>query len=440
MTNTTTSQQISGFSKLTKAEKRQWIAAQLSTGDPCFSLDIFDTNDDQLQLTLDGFSENTIANFPLPYGVAPNFLINGTCYTVPMVIEESSVVAAASSAAKYWSTRGGFKAEVVASEKLGQLHFRWSGPPERRAALLAGLQKRLLSTTAHLTERMQKRGGGVLGFTWKHLPSVAPDYYQLLVRFGTADSMGANFINTILEAYGHELEAWVAQSDQLTSNERSVEIIMAILSNYTPNCLVRAWVTCPISEMNIPKSGVDAHDFCRRFELAVKIAQEDPYRAVTHNKGIMNGVDAVVLATGNDFRAVEAGVNAFAARDGQYRSLSRCRIVNDQFHFELSLPLAVGAVGGLTSLHPLAKHSLQLLGQPNASELMQIMAVTGLAQNFAALRSLVTTGIQRGHMKMHLGNILQSFQATPEEKQQAAIYFAERTVSNHAVQKFLGRK
>lgn len=440
MTNTSTSQQISGFSKLTKAKKRQWIASQLSESDPCFSLNTFDSNDDQLQQTLDGFSENTIANFPLPYGVAPNFLINGTYYTIPMVIEESSVVAAASSAAKYWSTRGGFNAEVVASEKLGQLHFRWSGSPERRAALLAGLQERLLSATAHLTERMQKRGGGVLGFAWKHLPAVAPDYYQLLVRFGTADSMGANFINTILEAYGHELEAWAAQSDQLASNERSLEIIMAILSNYTPNCLVRAWVSCPISEMNIPNSGVDAHDFCRRFELAVKIAQEDPYRAVTHNKGIMNGVDAVVLATGNDFRAVEAGVNAFAARDGQYRSLSRCRIVNDQFHFELSLPLAVGAVGGLTSLHPLAKHSLQLLGQPSAAELMQVMAVTGLAQNFAALRSLVTTGIQRGHMKMHLGNILQSFQATPEEKQKATVYFAERTVSNHAVQEFLGRK
>jgi hydroxymethylglutaryl-CoA reductase len=440
LTNTTTSQQISGFSKLSKPEKRQWIASQLDTDQSCFPLDTFDVKNPQLQQTLDGFSENTIANFPLPYGVAPNFLVNGTYYTVPMVIEESSVVAAAASAAKYWSTRGGFHAEVVATEKLGQLHFRWSGSPDRRAALLASLQQQLLSSTAHLTERMKKRGGGVLGFTWKHIPAVAPYYYELLLRFGTADSMGANFINTVLEAYGQQLEIWAEECTQLTSDERSLEVIMAILSNYTPNCLVRAWVTCPISAMNIPTSGIDAHDFCRRFELAVRIAQEDPYRAVTHNKGIMNGVDAVVLATGNDFRAIEAGVNAFAARDGQYRSLSRCRIVNDQFHFELSLPLAVGAVGGLTSLHPLAKHSLQLLGCPSASELMQVMAATGLAQNFAALRSLVTTGIQRGHMKMHLGNILQSFEATLEEKQKAVVYFAERTISNYAVQEFLGRK
>lgn len=439
MTNTTTSQQIKGFSKLTKAEKRQWITTQLTTKEQEFSLATFDVADDQLQQTLDEFSENTIANFPLPYGVAPNFLINGKCYTVPMVIEESSVVAAAASAAKYWSTRGGFQADVVSVEKLGQLHFRWSGSPDRRAALLPALRERLLSTTTYLTERMEKRGGGVLGFTWKHLPAVAPDYYQLLVRFGTADSMGANFINTILEAYGQQLEAWATECDQLTASERGLEVIMAILSNYTPNCLVRTWVTSPISEMQVPHSGVDPYDFCRRFELAVKIAQEDPYRAVTHNKGIMNGVDAVVLATGNDFRAVEAGVNAYAARDGQYRSLSRCQIVDDQFHFELSLPLAIGSVGGLTSLHPLAKHSLELLGQPSAPELMQIMAATGLAQNFAALRSLVTTGIQRGHMKMHLQNILQSFQATAEEKQRAVVYFAERTVSNHAVQQFLGR-
>ncbi|MEM9835309.1 MAG: hydroxymethylglutaryl-CoA reductase [Bacteroidota bacterium] len=438
MTEIKTQHHISGFSKLDKGQKRKWLIEQLGDATQDIDLSMFDVAPAQ-QTVLDGFSENTVANFPMPFGVAPNFLINDRYYTVPMVIEESSVVAAAASAAKYWSTRGGFKAEVIASEKLGQVHFRWSGRPERRASLLPALTERLLATTAHLTERMEKRGGGVLGITWKHMPEVANDYYQLLVRFGTADSMGANFINTVLEAYGQQLEAWAAESQQLDVTERSVEVIMAILSNYTPNCIVRAWVSCPIEKMNIPKSKVDAHDFCRRFALALKIAQEDPYRAVTHNKGIMNGVDAVVLATGNDFRAIEAGVNAFAAKDGQYRSLSQCEIVNDHFHFELSLPLAVGTVGGLTKLHPLAKFSLDLLGQPSAGELMQVMAVTGLAQNFAALRSLVTTGIQRGHMKMHLQNILQSFAATEVEKQRAVAYFANRTVSNHAVQSFLGR-
>ncbi|MEO0734532.1 MAG: hydroxymethylglutaryl-CoA reductase, partial [Bacteroidota bacterium] len=398
-------QRINGFSKLTKAERRQWLADQILPAEQAADLGRFDT-DAKLQDVLDNFSENTVANFPLPFGVAPNFVVNGRTYTVPMVIEESSVVAAASAAAKYWMTRGGFRAEVVAAEKLGQLHFRWSGRPERRAELLNGLCTRVRAQTKNLTARMEARGGGVRGITWKHLPEVAPDCYQLLVRFGTADSMGANFINTVLEAYGNELEAWAADCPELAADERELEVIMAILSNHTPNCLVRAWVRCPIEQMNIPNSGVDAADFARRFRFAVEIARQDPYRAVTHNKGIMNGVDAVVLATGNDFRAIEAACHAFAAQDGQYRSLSRCRIDHDIFHFEVSLPLAIGTVGGLTKLHPLAKTSLEMLGRPGAEELMCVMAATGLAQNFAALRSLVTTGIQRGHMKMHLQNIL----------------------------------
>ncbi|MEL6392739.1 MAG: hydroxymethylglutaryl-CoA reductase, degradative [Bacteroidota bacterium] len=432
-------QQVNGFSKLSKAEKRTWLAQQYFAEDTGIAkeLDQFDSSHAQVQETLDQFSENTIANFPMPYGLAPNFLINGRTYTVPMVIEESSVVAAASSAAKYWMNHGGFHAEVISQEKLGQLHFHWGGSPDRRAALLPNLQEQLRKATAHLTTRMENRGGGVLGMEWKHMPQIAPDYYQLLVRFGTADSMGANFINTILEAYGHCLESWANNSPQLTGQERDLEVIMAILSNHTPNCVVRAWVSSPIADMNVAGSGIDAHDFSRRFETAVRIAREDPYRAVTHNKGIMNGVDAVVLATGNDFRAIEAAVHAFASRDGQYRSLSRCEIGDEHFHFELTLPLALGTVGGLTKLHPLAKRSLDILGRPSASELMQIMAVTGLAQNFAALRSLVTTGIQRGHMKMHLQNILQSLEATEEEKKQATQYFADKTISHHGVNEYL---
>lgn len=431
---------INGFSKLSKAEQRQLICDAIGPEVTPEQLALFDVASSRLQQTMDNFSENTVANFPLPFGVAPNVLINGHNYLVPMVIEESSVVAAASSAAKYWFKRGGFNAEVVAAEKLGQLHFRWNGNPERRAALLPKLEARLRSSTGHLTERMEARGGGVLGLSWKHIPAVAPDYYQLLVRFNTQDSMGANFINTILEEYGSQLTDWICNSPDLSADEREVEVIMAILSNYTPNCMVRAWVTTDIEAMQFAANGIDAYEFCRKFHLAVKIATEDPYRAVTHNKGIMNGVDAVVLATGNDFRAIEAGVNAYAARDGQYRSLSRCDISNGQFYFELSLPLALGTVGGLTKLHPLANFSLDLLGRPSATELMQIVAATGLAQNFAALRSLVTTGIQKGHMKMHLQNILQSLNASEDQRREAVSYFSDRTVSHHAVKSFLNAK
>ena len=428
---------INGFSKLGKQQRRQWLLDTFLPEQAAEDFRYFDAGSEALQQVLDNFSENTVANFPLPFGIAPNLVVNGKTYAVPMVIEESSVVAAASSSAKYWSTRGGFHAEVVATEKLGQVHFRWSGRPERRAALLPALEQHLRRTTAGLTARMKSRGGGVRGMQWKHLPAVQSDCYQLLIRFGTADSMGANFINTVLEAYAGALQSWAATSGDLHTEEREVEILMAILSNHTPNCVVRAAVRCPIVKMNIPGSGVDAADFVRRFRLAVEIARQDPYRAVTHNKGVMNGIDAVVLATGNDFRAVEAAAHAFAAEDGQYRSLSRCRVVDEVFHFELTVPLALGTVGGLTRLHPLANLALDLLGRPGAEELMCVAAATGLAQNFAALRSLVTTGIQRGHMKMHLQNILASLQASASEQRQTADFFAGRTVSHHGVRQYL---
>ncbi|MBB4079641.1 hydroxymethylglutaryl-CoA reductase [Lewinella aquimaris] len=430
---------INGFSKLDKRQRREWLLEKFLPGRTHAEFRHFEAASEDLQQVFDNFSENTVASFPLPFGVAPNFLINGTAYAVPMVTEESSVVAAASSSAKYWLTRGGFRAEVVATEKLGQLHFRWAGHPDRRAALLPELEARLHGATAGITDRMEARGGGVRGITWKHLPNVDPQCYQLLVRFGTGDSMGANFINTVLEAYATELEVWSATSTALHEAERELEVIMAILSNHTPNCVVRAAVSCPIEAMNIPGSGVDAADFVRRFRLAVAIAHEDTHRAVTHNKGIMNGIDAVVLATGNDFRAVESAAHAFAAETGRYRSLSRCRIEDEVFHFELTVPLSLGTVGGLTRLHPLADLALDILGRPGAEELMCIAAATGLAQNFAALRSLVTTGIQQGHMKMHLQNILSSLQASPPERRQTAEFFRGRTVSHHGVRQYLDR-
>lgn len=430
---------ISGFSKLGKSQQKDWLIRTFLPHRQAEEFSRFDASNSDLQEVVDNFSENTVANFPLPFGVAPNFVINGRSYAVPMVIEESSVVAAASSAAKYWASRGGFTCNIVATEKLGQVHFRWSGKPGRRAELLPGLKMQLTRSTAGLTARMESRGGGVRGISWKHLPEVSSDCYQLLVSFGTGDSMGANFINTILETYAGQLQLWAAESPDLVDSERNVEVLMAILSNHTPNCLVTASVSCPIVRMNVAGSGVDAADFVRRFQLAVDIARHDTYRAVTHNKGIMNGIDAVVLATGNDFRATESAVHAFAAESGRYRSLSRCRVTDEVFHFELSVPLSLGTVGGLTRLHPLAELALDILGRPGAEELMGIAAATGLAQNFAALRSLVTTGIQRGHMKMHLKNILSSLGASGPERQQVATFFDGRTVSHHGVRELLNQ-
>jgi len=222
-----------------------------------------------------------------------------------------------------------------------------------------------------------------------------------------------------------------------SDEEREVQVIMSILSNYTPECLVRAEVSCPVNALGSFPNGIDARTFAEKFALAVRIARMDPYRATTHNKGIFNGIDAVVIATGNDFRAVEACGHAYAARDGQYRGLSECRIEDEVFHFWMDIPLALGTVGGLTALHPMARRSLELLGNPTAEELMQIVASVGLAQNFAALRSLVTTGIQQGHMKMHLQNILHSLGASDHEKVSVEGHFSDKVVTYQGVREYL---
>jgi hydroxymethylglutaryl-CoA reductase len=201
---------------------------------------------------------------------------------------------------------------------------------------------------------------------------------------------------------------------------------MCILSNYTPECIVRVDVTCPIEQM-VEGTDISAQKFAERFTLAVQIAETQPYRAVTHNKGIMNGIDSVILATGNDFRAVEASAHAYASRDGKYSSLTHAKIEDGIFNFHIEIPLALGTVGGITGLHPMVKFSHQLMGNPNAEELMMIAATVGLAQNFSALRSLTTTGIQQGHMKMHLLNILNQLEATEEEKKMIVQYFIKNT-------------
>jgi hydroxymethylglutaryl-CoA reductase len=433
---------INGFSKLTKQEKIQWLSSFFKDKDAASS-DFFTFQcDPAIQQVIDGFTENVVSNYVLPYSVAPNFLINGKEYVVPMVIEESSVVAAASSAAKFWAERGGFHAKVLDIVKLGQVHFRWPGTPARLRQLFPLIQERMLAESTDLTVNMQKRGGGILGLELLDFTDQEPNYYQIRVSFNTCDSMGANFVNSVLERFADVLERWMTDYPGLSDVERDIEVIMSILSNYTPDCAVLVWGECTIASFQQPalQLGMDARTLADRFATAVRIAQIDPYRATTHNKGIFNGIDAVVMATGNDFRAVEACGHTHASRDGQYRSLSRCTIQGDLFRFEMEIPLALGSIGGLTALHPLAKRSLELLGNPSASELMCIAASVGLAQNFAAVRSLVTTGIQKGHMKMHLTNILNHLGASQEEAAAAQHFFAQQTVSFSAVRTFLEQK
>lgn len=429
---------ISGFSRLTKEEKIDWIASRYfkKPDEAAALLRKYWNTDVILQKLHDEFIENTITNFYLPLGVAPNFTINGRHYTLPMATEESSVVAAASKAAKFWTKRGGFKATVLNTEKIGQVHFIYKGSKDKLTAFFNTVKQEFYTGTTHITKNMQQRGGGILDIELRDKTALLPDYYQLHATFETKDSMGANFINSCLERFSAILKTQAQEYGPFTESEKDIQVVMSILSNYVPDCLVRAEVSCPVADL-CEDEGMDANEFADKFITAVKIAEAEPYRAVTHNKGIMNGIDAVVVATGNDFRAVEAGIHAYAARNGRYTSLSHASVNNGIFSFSIEIPLALGTVGGLTSLHPLVKLSLEMLGNPSAPELMQIVAVAGLAQNFAAIRSLTTTGIQQGHMKMHLMNILNQLKATEGEKKAVAAHFEKNTVTHAAVVDYL---
>jgi len=413
------SKTISGFSKLNKFEKIDWLISNFFNNDEKVKplLEQYWNSNKVLQDLHDDFIENTISNFYMPFAIAPNFVINGKDYTIPMTIEESSVVDAASLVAKFWSTRGGFKAEVISTTKIGQVHFMYEGDKSSLQNYFSSKKETLLKVTEEITKNMRKRDGGILAIELRDKTKELDNYYQLHVTFETADSMGANFINSCLEAIASEFE---------TAN---IQIVMSILSNYVPDCLVRAEVSCKVDDLYAENSEF----FAQKFVQAIQIANAEPHRAVTHNKGIMNGVDAVVLATGNDFRAIEAGAHAYASKSGSYKSLTNASIENGIFQFWIEIPLALGTVGGLTKLHPLSKLSLELLENPTAKELMEIIAVAGLAQNFAALRALTTTGIQKGHMKMHLTNIIKQLGATEEEKQFLINYFESKTVTHNAV-------
>lgn len=430
---------IKGFSKLSKEGKIEWIVDQYFKDDKEKAIDLLKSywhEDRKVQKLHDEFIENTITNFFTPYGVAPNFLIDGKLYAIPMAIEESSVVAAAAKSASFWLERGGFKTTIISTTKIGHVHLIYEGDKDKLDSFITEINDRFYADTESITANMQSRGGGILSIKLIDKTDKLDNYYQLEARFETCDSMGANFINSCLEQFSQTLTSAMVDDDRFTDAEKAIQVVMCILSNYTPEYVVRSEVSCPVSDLT-DGSGISPEEFAQKFSRAVKIAEIEPYRATTHNKGIMNGIDAVVIATGNDFRAIEAACHTYAARDGQYTSLTHCEVKEGNFRFWIDVPLALGTVGGLTSLHPMVKFSLDLLDRPSAYELMSIIASSGLAQNFAALRALTTTGIQKGHMKMHLLNILNQLEATNEEKEIIVDHFKHNVVSHSAaVKKF----
>lgn len=426
---------IKGFSRLNKDEKIKYLVLNNLDTESAQTLYELTHSNKEIATLIEGFSENVLSNFIFPYSIAPNFLIDNKEYAVPMVTEESSVVAAASKSATYWFSRGGFKTQIIGTVKKGQVHFIYDGDAEILRNKFSGWKKEFYEKVERVNTRMKERGGGILDIEFVDCSKKLDNYFQVDVGFNTCNAMGANYMNSCLELIGDRLEELVKAEPDLVFEK--FDVVMAILSNYSPENAVRVYVECPVTQLEDSKITMHPTQFANKFREAVEIANVDVSRAVTHNKGIYNGIDAVAIATGNDWRAIEANGHAYASRLGQYQSLSNCTTDNGIFRFEAIIPMQVGTVGGIAGLHPLAKLSMKILNNPTAEELMKIIAATGLAQNFGAVKSLVTTGIQKGHMKMHLSNILISFYASAEEIKQAREYFEDKTVTHAGVEEFI---
>ena len=419
---------IIGFSKLSRDKKISWISKNFLDSSNEFEsiLNKYLNHDKKIQSIHNSLSENVISNFHLPYSVSPNFLINNINYCIPLVTEESSVVAALSNSSKFWYDRGGFKSKVLSKIKTGQVHFNYDGNAESLKKFIKENEHIIIESTDRITQKMRERGGGLSNIKLVNKSKELKSYYQLNVEFNTMDSMGANFINSCLEII----------SKKFKESEKNIKVIMSILSNYTPECIVESSVECKVDDLG-EIDGINSKEFALKFKNAFDIANVDIGRAVTHNKGIMNGIDAVLISTGNDFRAVEAGIHAYASSNGKYKSLSECTIIDNIFKIRLKIPLSIGTIGGITDIHPMVKLSLKLLDNPTSDNLMKIICSVGLAQNYAAVKSLVTSGIQRGHMKMHLINLLIKQKATKDQIDKSEEYFKDKDINSQSVKDFL---
>ena len=429
---------IIGFSKLSRDKKISWISKNFLDNSNEFEsiLNKYLNHDKKIQSIHNSLSENVISNFHLPYSVSPNFLINNKNYCIPLVTEESSVVAALSNSSKFWYDRGGFKSKVLSKIKTGQVHFKYDGNAESLKKFIIENEHILIESTDRITQKMRERGGGLSNIKLVNKSKELKSYYQLNVDFNTIDSMGANFINSCLEIISKKFKELLNDSSQFKESEKNIEVIMSILSNYTPECIVESSVECKIDDLG-EIDGISSKEFALKFKNAFDIANVDIGRAVTHNKGIMNGIDAVLISTGNDFRAVEAGIHAYASSKGKYKSLSECTIIDNIFKIKLKIPLSIGTIGGITDIHPMVKLSLKLLDNPTSDNLMKIICSVGLAQNFAAVKSLVTSGIQKGHMKMHLINLLIKQNATKDQIDKSEEYFKDKDINSQSVKDFL---
>ncbi len=423
----TKSSRISGFYNLAPAERQRIVTdwAAMTPEQAAATQELLKTPGGLALEQADKMVENVVATYALPLGIATNFVINGRDVLAPMVIEEPSVVAGASYAARLARAGGGFHAETTEPLMIGQMQVLELADVQAAAAAVLAGKRRLLDLANSTDPVVVSLHGGARDIEVRPIAD-SPVGPLLVVHllYDCRDAMGANMVNTACEALAPVVE-------ELTGGR----VNLRILSNLADRRLARA--RCVVPATALATETLPGELVAQRIVEAWALAAVDPYRAATHNKGIMNGVDAVVLATGNDWRAIEAGAHAYAARSGIYRSLSTWAYTpgdpatgkGPALIGSLELPLAVGIVGGATRVHPLARFALQLMGVTSARELAEIIAAVGLAQNLAAIRALATEGIQRGHMSLHARQIAAAAGALPAEVDRiAAALVAERQI------------
>jgi hydroxymethylglutaryl-CoA reductase len=403
---------LSGLRKVS-VEERQKLVSE-ATGIPVDELTAALLNGGLTPETADKFVENVLGTYGLPFGIVPHVNVNAKDYVVPMVVEEPSVIAAASGAAKMVRANGGFSAEVDPPIMTCQVQLYDVVDVDGGAAAILREKDRLLAAANRAVAGLVGRGGGA---TDMEVRSIGEGMLVVHLYIDCRDAMGANLVNSIAESVGDLLA-------ELGRGKRGLRI----LSNLCDRRCVR--VRVQIREGALITGALDGARVIEGIVNASRFAEADPYRAATHNKGIMNGIDAVCIATGNDWRAVEAGAHAFAARTGRYQPLSIWRSVKgDDGHpaleGSLTLPLALGTVGGTLRVHPSARFALRLLGGPSAAQLAAVAASVGLASNLAALRALATDGIQRGHMALHARSVAIAAGATSSEADRVALMIVD---------------
>jgi hydroxymethylglutaryl-CoA reductase len=410
---------IEGFYKLGMAERLRLVKefGQL-TDDEALALSGFGAIDPAIP---DKMIENAIGSFPLPLGIAVNFVVNGKDYLIPMAIEEPSVIAAASNAAKMARERGGFWTSSTSPIMIGQIQLTGVKDPNRAKHMILEKKAEILDLANKQDPMLLKVGGGAKDIDARTIHTIKGPNVVVHLHVDVRDAMGANAVNTMAEAVAPLIE-------EITGGR----VYLRILSNLAIHRLARAravWAKDAIGGEEVVDGVVEAYAF----------AEADPFRCATHNKGIMNGIDAVILATGNDTRAIEAGAHAYAAIKGGYKPLTTFeKTPEGDLAGTIEIPMAVGLVGGATKVHPTAKACIKLLGVKSASELGEVAAAVGLAQNFAALRALATVGIQKGHMSLHAKNIVASIGCPPELVEEVTrIIVAEKKIRMDRAQEVL---